>query len=71
MKFLFRQGLRRGLLGDSRPWLVVFMITGALRLLGRLAGRQEKVVFREELREGTSIVITHGTEREPVISPAP
>ena len=65
--FLFRNGLRRGFLGNSRPWLIIGIVAGGLRLLGRITRRQEKVVFREELKPGTSLVLTHGTEEEPEV----
>jgi hypothetical protein len=69
LRLLTRNGLRRGLLGGSRPWLLIGVAAGGLRLLGRITSNDEKVVFREELAPGTSLVISHGTEEEPEVKP--
>lgn len=54
-----RKGLRRGLLGGERTWLVL----GAAALLAKLAARawarEPEVVFTEELRAGERLVVTH------------
>jgi len=60
---LFRQGMRqgwqRGVLGDSRAFLIV----GAMALLAHLAGRamsrQVEVVFSEPLRPGEAFRVFH------------
>jgi hypothetical protein len=54
---LARMGFRRGVLGESRPWTVVFVVAGVAHLLSRRAGG-EKVLFRRELDGDTTIVIT-------------
>lgn len=58
LRWLVRTGFRRGLSG-SRPWLAVGFGAGALQLLARMARREEKVVYLEELRPGQSLVIQH------------
>jgi hypothetical protein len=58
---LFRIGVRRGLLGGSKPWQYVAAIGLVLRLLKKMGGREEKVVFTEELKPGESLVVTHLT----------
>ena len=57
---LFRAGLRRGLLGGSRPWTVVFMLGLALRALRRLTGARPRTVYCEELKPGETLVVSHG-----------
>lgn len=60
-----RTGLRRGLLEGSRPWLVVGVAAASVRILRRVTASEEKVVLREVLPPGSTVVITNGTEREP------
>ncbi len=54
-----RQGWRRGVLGDNR----VFLVIGALALLGNLLGRASggaaEVVFSEKLAPGETFQIFH------------
>jgi hypothetical protein len=54
-----RNGWRRGVVDGNRTWIVV----GGLALVGHLAGRalsrQEEVVFKELLKPGESLRITH------------
>lgn len=68
--FLRRQAFRRGIVGTSQAWLVVWVTISGFRLLRKLVGRTEKVVYSEELRPGQALVIAHG--REPgTITTAP
>jgi hypothetical protein len=67
---LARTGLRRGLVDGNRTWLAVGAAAAGFRLLRRLASKQPKVVFSEELAPGTTLLISHGTEAEPEIRPA-
>lgn len=58
LRFLMRQGWRRGVLGDSRFFLGV----AALALLGHLARRtraRPEVVFRERVLPGETLQIFH------------
>lgn len=59
---LIRNGLKQGLLGGSRPWLVVGGAALALRVLRKLAGNEEEVVYREELRPGEAVVVANGRD---------
>lgn len=59
LRWAVRNGFRKGVVGGSRAWVVLF--TGALgvRAVQRLAGKEEKIVLSEELRPGEALVITH------------
>ncbi len=59
LKFLRRQGLRRGVLGTSRPWLAVWAAISTLSLVRRLLGRKQESVFKADLQPGEIIVIAH------------
>lgn len=50
---------RRGVLGGSQPWLVVFGIGMLLRVLKKLSGGGPEVVYCEELPVGSAIVIAN------------
>ena len=52
--------LRRGLLGGSRPWLVVFAVLRIMRWSSKVTKRGEApIAFRKALQPGQSFVITH------------
>ena len=51
-------GARAGAAG-GRLWVGVSLALTGLRLLRRMATRTPKVVFREELRPGEQLVVTH------------
>jgi len=53
------KGWREGLLGGSRPWLIVGGAALAIRLLQRAAERERVVVFRQELPVGETLTIAH------------
>ena len=53
-------GLRRGLMGGSRFWMVVGGAAAGLRLVRRISGAAPEVVYSEELPAGQSILITNG-----------
>lgn len=59
LNFLVRNGLRRGLLGDSRPWLVLGAAAWGLRFVKKSWGKELETVDREELRPGETLVISH------------
>jgi hypothetical protein len=60
LRRLARAGFRRGLLGGSRGWTYVMAVAGALHLAKRVMGKgEEKVVYREELAPGETLVISH------------
>jgi hypothetical protein len=58
MGFLLRRGLTKGLLGGSRPWLVVWLVLFGLKILRRIAGSKPEVVYSEVLGEGETLVIS-------------
>lgn len=60
-----RLGLRRGLLGGSRRWLIVGVVATGLRVAGRLAARKPEVVFTGELSPGDRIQIRAIDPQEP------
>jgi hypothetical protein len=68
-RYLQGTAFRRGVLGTSRPWFWVAVVTYSLRVLRRLLGRDEKVLYRHELSAGQTLVIAH--EREPEVVQAP
>ena len=62
LKTLFVTGLSKGLVGGSKPWLVVGAVAGGIRLLRRMAAREPEVVYCEKLEPGERLVISHLTE---------
>jgi len=48
--------------GTSRGWLTVWVTIAGLRMLRKVVERKEKVVYREELKPGQTLVIAHGRE---------
>ncbi len=55
---LRRLGLARGL-GKSNAWLAIGVTAWALQTLKRFATKEPKVVFREKLKPGERLVISH------------
>ena len=58
LRSLIRIGFTRGI-GGSRGWLAVGVTAGGLHMLRRMAKREPKVVYLEELRPGQSLIIQH------------
>jgi hypothetical protein len=59
-RYIRLNAFRRGVLGGSRPWLVIFV----LGLLGRQVGKVTKrgempLVLSERLKPGEALLITH------------
>lgn len=61
LRLLTGIAVRRGLFGNSRPWLGVLVVTVGLRILGRMAGGKPKVLYQERLKGGDALVIARGT----------
>jgi hypothetical protein len=61
LRTLTRLGVVRGLLGGNRGWMTLGAVAAGLRALGKLAAKEPKVVFSEQLEPGQTLVITHLT----------
>jgi len=59
LDFLVYRGLRRGLLGGQRTWLVLGGAALVTRLVVRVFAKEHEVVFSEKLAAGERVVITH------------
>jgi hypothetical protein len=59
IRFLLRNGMRKGVLGGSRPWLMLGVVGLLVKVLRKLGGSEPKVVYSEELPVGTAIVIAN------------
>ena len=55
---LRRLGLARGL-GKSNAWLAVGATAWALQTLKKFATKEPKVVYREKLKPGERLIISH------------
>jgi hypothetical protein len=58
LKRLARTGLRKGVLGGSRPWLLVGVTAFGLRLLGRVVRNEPEVLYCDELSPGGAVLVT-------------
>jgi len=56
---IWRASVRKGFFGSSSPWMTVFAVMGAIKLLRRVAGGTADVVYTEELAPGQALIITH------------
>ena len=67
--FLQRQAMLRGLLGGSRPWMILWSVLATRRLLKRLTSDRPEILDTITLEEGQSIIVS-SRDREPkVITP--
>lgn len=57
LRFVRRAGVERGLFEGRRAWLVLGGVAWGLHFLNKAAGRNEVVVYREELLPGESVVV--------------
>ncbi len=62
LSYFQRRGMSRGVLGSSRPWLYVFLVSFGLRKLRQAIGSEYEVVWRGEVRPGETIRIGHLAE---------
>jgi len=67
LKRLTRTGLRKGLIGGSRPWLIVGATAAGLRLLGRITRKEPEVLYCEELSPGGAIVVSLSDDGRPEV----
>lgn len=58
-RLLFTLGLRRGVLGNSGFWTVMFLFAGGMRVAKWLAGRESQTVYTAELPPGAALAISH------------
>jgi hypothetical protein len=54
-----RRGWRLGVLEGNRTWIVLGGAALVGHLAGRVLGREEEIIFREQLHPGESFRITH------------
>lgn len=53
---------RKGLFGNSRLWMWVFVLLQVGKLRRRFVGKEPKVVFSHKLEPGETLVIAHDRE---------
>ncbi|MGI9118665.1 MAG: hypothetical protein ACR2G7_00770 [Acidimicrobiales bacterium] len=59
LRYLYRRGQVRGLLGGSKGWTVLWATIFGARMLKKATTREPKVVYSEVLGPGESLVIRH------------
>jgi hypothetical protein len=59
VRMAIRNGWRRGIMQGSRPWLIAGGVAVGVRLIQKLTGSEEKVVYSEVLQPGETLVIAH------------
>ena len=59
---LQRRGTRKGLYGSSRFWFWMAVTAWGLRKFRNATGAVPSLVFRDELRPGESIQVSHAAE---------
>ncbi len=59
LRSLTRLGVVRGLLGGNRGCTALGAAAVGLRVLGRMARKEPKVVYSEDLEPGQMLVVTH------------
>jgi hypothetical protein len=59
LAYLRRRSTRKGIIGDSRPWLYIAAATWVIRLLRRTAFRKPEILVLEELKPGERIIISN------------
>ena len=60
IRIAFRNGVTKGFMGGSRPWLIIGGVALGLRVLRRIAGSDPVTVYSEKLQPGETVVIAHG-----------
>jgi hypothetical protein len=59
IRWALRNGWRRGILQGSRPWLLAGGVALGVRVVKKLTGAEEKIVYSEQLRPGETLIIAH------------
>lgn len=62
LRLLQTRGVSRGVLGGSRGWFWVAVVTWGLRRFRRMVGSEPELVYRGDLRPGETLQIDHLTE---------
>ena len=62
LHFLQRRGLNKGVLGSSRGWFWVFVVTVGVRRFRRMIGSEYETVWQGEVRPGEVLQIGHLAE---------
>jgi hypothetical protein len=62
LHFLQRRGLNKGVLGSSRRWFWVFVVTLGVRWFRRMIGSEYDTVWQGEVRPGEVLQIGHIAE---------
>jgi hypothetical protein len=58
------RSFRRGVMGGSRPWLVVWTVLLAAKVIKRLSRNEPEILMCEELQPGQTFVIRKGERGE-------
>ena len=58
-KTLLRLGVRRGVLGGSKGFVVLAGLAGAWRAIQILSGSVKETVYQEPLEPGQELIISH------------
>ena len=66
---LRRSAMRRGPLGGSKQWTLVWALLIGVRLLKRFTKSKDEVVFSHRLQPGETLLIS-GDDGEPRILPS-
>lgn len=70
LSFLQRSAFRRFRNGTSGPWGAIAAGLFGLRMLVKWAKRNEEVVYREVIKPGQSVTVTHRPESRRVLARA-
>jgi hypothetical protein len=62
LHFLQLRGVNKGVLGSSRGWFWVAVVTWSIRRLRRAIGSEYELVYRGELKTGETLQIGHRPE---------
>jgi hypothetical protein len=62
LHFLQRRGLNKGVLGSSRGWLWIFVVTFGVRQVRKAIGSEYDLVWQGEVKPGEILQIGHLTE---------
>jgi hypothetical protein len=62
LRFLQTRGVNKGILGSSRGWFWVAVVTWGLRRVRRAIGSEYDLVYRGEVRPGETLQIGHIAE---------